>query len=172
MHCAVSPSVFHSSTKIQVGNGADVNPLSLPLLVILPSFVIAPWHGVDRWGWNTVNNSWQLFPFIGRRHTMTSLILLFPDWVQIEVMTSYDSSDSLSVCIVDPQYVGPDPMCLSQITEGGWGGKKIQNAHPVFTPLLVWLKFYLKLNKCTWSVSDYLLKLSQSHFSPKVEAIF
>ena len=38
----------HSSTKVQVGSVADVNPLSSPLLVILPSFVIALWRGVDR----------------------------------------------------------------------------------------------------------------------------
>lgn len=37
-------------TKVQVGNAADVNLLSGPLLVILPSYVIAQWHGADRWG--------------------------------------------------------------------------------------------------------------------------
>lgn len=48
---------------------------------------------------------------------MSSLILLLPDWVQIGVMISYDSSDS-HVCIVDPQYVDQDPdMSVRQVDE-------------------------------------------------------
>lgn len=57
---------------------------------------------------------------------MSSLMLLFPDLVQIEVMTPLTHF----VCIVDPQYADPDPICLSQITEGG-SEKNFHN--PVFT---------------------------------------
>lgn len=70
-------------TKVQVGHGALVYLLSLPLLVILPSSVTVLWHSADRWGENTVRNQWHLFPYRKKAHnefTDSVVPRLNPDW--------------------------------------------------------------------------------------------